>query len=278
MIKRNPVLTYFIMTFAISWGGIIGVMSRTGGIPTTKEQFAAQLPIAILAMLGGPSVAGLLLTGLVKGREGFRQLRSRLFKWQVGWGWYAIALLTGPLVLLGTLLVLSLFSPIYAPGIFAVNDKVAKLLFGLTAALVTGICEELGWSGFAVPRLRQRYSILNTGLILGVIWGAWHIMGQVVMASSTFTGGLSLPVFLIGSSVGLLIGQLPAYRILMVWVYERTGSLLVMMLMHLGLTASALIFEPLAITGIPLFIYTFASAAVMWGLVAVVSINKGGIR
>jgi membrane protease YdiL (CAAX protease family) len=191
-IKNNPVPMYFIMTFAISWGGVILVMSGFGGIPTTKEQFAAQLPVAILAMLGGPSFAGLLMTGLVNGRAGLRDLLSRLLKWRVSFQWYAIALLTGPLVLMATLLALSLTSPVYLPGIFTTDDMASRLLFGIVAALAGGFFEELGWTGFAVPRLRLRYSILTTGLIVGVLWGAWHLLPHDFWAARISSGELPL--------------------------------------------------------------------------------------
>ena len=85
-VKRNPVLTYFIVTFVISWGAVL-IMIGYKGMPTTKEQVDAQLPVAILAMLGGPSIAGLLMTGLVNGRAGFRNLLARLLKWRVSFFW-----------------------------------------------------------------------------------------------------------------------------------------------------------------------------------------------
>ena len=278
LIKKNPVVTYFIITFTISWGGTILVMSGSGGIPTTKEQFDMQLPIAILLMIVGPSAAGLLLTGIVYGRAGFRDLLSRLLKWRVSLRWYAIALLTGPIVLMATLLALSLTSPVYLPGIFTTNDKVGRLISGMLAGLAVGFFEELGWTGFAVPRLRLRYSILATGLIVGVLWGAWHIMGQVIMASGTYSGALPLQVFLIANTISLLIGQLPAFRILTVWVYDRTGSLLVAMLMHVAYTAATMIFEPVAVSGVPLFIYGWVSAAVMWVIaIAVAMANRGHV-
>ena len=276
LIRNNPVLTYFIITFTISWGGTILVMSGSGGIPTTKEQFDMQLPIVILLMLVGPIAAGLLLTGIVYGRAGYRDLLSRLLKWRVSLHWYAIALLTGPIVLMATLLALSLTSPVYLPGIFTTNDKVGRLISGMMAGLAVGFFEELGWTGFAVPRLRLRYSILTTGLIVGVLWGAWHIMGQVIMASGTYSGALPLQVFLIANTISLLIGQLPAFRILTVWVYDRTGSLLVAMLMHVAYTAATMIFEPVAVSGVPLFIYGWVSAAMMWVIaIAVAMANRG---
>jgi hypothetical protein len=68
-IRNHPVLAYYILTFAISWGCILLVIGGPGGIPGTPEQFARLLPFAILALLAGPSLAGLLLTGLVSGSK-----------------------------------------------------------------------------------------------------------------------------------------------------------------------------------------------------------------
>lgn len=277
-IAHHPILTYYLLTFAISWSGIILVMSLSGGIPATREQFARQFPFAVLAMLVGPGTSGLLLTGLLDGRAGFRALLSRLTRWRAGIGWYAVALLTGPVVLLVVLLALSLASPVYFPGLLAAGDKMSRLLSGLVAGVVVGVLEEVGWTGFAVHRLRSRHSILKTGLIVGVLWGAWHIMGQVVMASGTYTGGLSLPAFLITGSIGLLIGQLPAFRILMVWVYDRTGSLLLAVLLHLSLTAGSMMFEPLSISGVPLLLYGLVTAAVMWAVAVTVTLMSGRHR
>ncbi|MGE5553733.1 MAG: CPBP family intramembrane glutamic endopeptidase [Betaproteobacteria bacterium] len=275
-IKRHPLSAYFALTFAISWGGLLLVICGYGGIPATKEQFATQLPVAILAMLGGPSVAGLLLTGLVKGRAGFRELLSRFLRWRVGVHWYAVALLTAPLVLMAILLALSLTSPVFLPGIFASDKKAPLLLSGIVGGVMVGIFEELGWTGFAVPRLRLRYSILTTGLIVGVLWGAWHILSNDVWGGGTYSGALSPVLFLTLNGFGFLVGQLPAFRILTVWVYDRTGSLLVAMLMHASLTASTLILAPLAISGVPLLIYGFVSAAVMWVIVAAVAVANRG--
>ncbi|MDD5593895.1 MAG: CPBP family glutamic-type intramembrane protease [Candidatus Margulisbacteria bacterium] len=274
LIKNNPVLTYFVITFAISWGCVLLVMGMTGGIPSTNEQTDRLMPVAIVAMLAGPSVAGLFLTGLVDGRTGYRKLLSRLLKWRVSLRWYAVALLTGPLVFAASL-ALSLISPQFIPGIFAASDKVPLLIIGIIAGVVVGIFEELGWTGFAIPKLRLRYSILSTGLIVGVIWGAWHLLTNDVWASRTISGELSPDLFLILNGLGLLIGQLPAYRILMVLVYDRTGSLLVAMLMHASLTACTLILQPTA-TGMALLLYGLAFTVLMWGLVAAVAVANRG--
>src|SRR5215218_10532131 len=144
-IKSHPVLSYFALTFAISWGVLTVVGVGPGGFPGTKEQSEMLFPFVYLAMLVGPSVTGIVLTGLLYGRSGLRELLSRLLKWRVGARWQAVALLTAPLSMMAALLVLSLSSPEFLPGILATGDKATLLLMGIVAGLIVGIFEELGW-------------------------------------------------------------------------------------------------------------------------------------
>ena len=97
LIKSHPLLSYFALAFAISWGAILIVVGP-GGILGTKEIPEVLMPFLYLAMLVGPSVAGILLTGLLYGRVGFRDLLARMTRWRVGARWYAVALLTAPLL------------------------------------------------------------------------------------------------------------------------------------------------------------------------------------
>jgi hypothetical protein len=269
-LKRHPLLTYYALAFAISWGGVLLVIGGPGGIPGTPEQFGRLLPAVILALLAGPSVAGLLLTGLVQGRAGLRELLSRLLRWRVGARWYAVALLTAPLLFTAIPLALSLLFPEFLPGIFTTDDKASLLLLGIASGLTT-ILEELGWTGFAVPRLRLRYSVLTTGLIVGVLWGAWHFLVNF-WSSGSPSGGLSLALLL--HSLLFSVGILPAYRVLMVWVYDHTGSLLVATLMHASLTASMVILAPLAKAGVTGLTWSLVLAAALWAVVAAVAARR----
>jgi membrane protease YdiL (CAAX protease family) len=270
--KEHPVAIYFVIAFAISWGGILLVVGP-GGFPGTPEQFETLLPLVGLAMLVGPPVAGILLTGLVHGRAGLHGLLSRLLRWRVGLRWYAVALLTAPLLMLTvTPLALSLLFPDFLPRIITSADKVSLVLFGIAMGLLAGIFEELGWTGFAVPTLRSRYGVLATGLIVGVLWGAWHLLVNI-WSSGTPSGSISLLLFL--HSFLFSVGVLPAYRVLMVWVYDRTGSLLVAMLMHASLTAGNILLVPLA-TGMPLVSWSLMLAAALWVVVAAVAVTQGG--
>ena len=266
-VMRHPVVTYFVLTFLISWSGILVVLGP-GAFTGATAPTEGLLPLVYLAMFAGPSVAGILLTGLVDGKAGFHDLRSRLLRWRVDVRWYVVALLTAPLVVTAVLLPLSLGSAGFLPGVFTSDDKVSLLVIGLAAGLMTGLCEELGWTGFVIPRLRLRYGILTTGLIVGLLWGAWHFP---LFSGGDLSGALPLALFLPVQ----LFTFLPAYRVLMVWVYDRTGSLLVAMLMHVSLTASTLILQPLDVAGMRALTYDLVLAAALWLLIAALAMANG---
>src|SRR3712207_3978931 len=114
-IKSHPLLSYYALVFAISWGGILIVAGGPGRISANSQPSEMQLPFVYLALLAGPSVAGILLTAFLYGREGLREVGSRLLKWRVGARWYAVALLTLPLLVTAVLLALSVTSPEFLP-------------------------------------------------------------------------------------------------------------------------------------------------------------------
>ena len=270
-VERHPLLSFYALAFAITWGGLIMVVGGPSEILGTPQLLGKRLALVMLAWLAGPSVASILMTGLVHGRAGFRDLLTRMTRWRVGARWYAVALLTAPLLVTAVLLALSLGSPAFLPTILTTSDKVALLLMGMVGTVVGGIFEELGWTGFATPiLLRQRYGVLGTGLIIGVLWGVAHFP-LYYWASGNLSGALS-PGFLVTAQV---LAWFPAYRVLMVWVYDRTESVLLAMLMHASLTASQVIFASLA-TAVPLFTYTLVFGAVVWLVIGVVALAQGG--
>src|SRR5829696_3774603 len=275
-INRHPLLTFYALAFAISWVGIIFVVGGPGGILGTKEEVDSLLLFVMLAWFAGPSVAGIVLTGLVYGREGFHNLLTRMRRWRVGARWYALALLTAPLLFATVSFALSLTSPEFLPGILATSDKAALLLFGIAWGLIGGgFLEELGWTGFAIPRMRLRYGVLGTGLIVGVLWGVFHwpVNGW---AGVTFAGALSVAISLPLQLFFFTVAQLTAFRVLMVWVYERTGeSMLAAMLMHASLTASMIILPPV-VTGVAYLTYNLVFTAALWVVVGAVTLANSG--
>ena len=271
-IKQHPVLSFYVLTFLISWGGM-GLVIVRDGLPGDPAKLARMVPVMIVAMLAGPSVACLVLTGMAQGSAGYRELRARLATWRLGIGWYAAALLTAPLVLTAVPLALALRVPGFVPRIFTEANKGPLLMMALAAGLAAGCCEELGWTGFVIPRLRARWSALGTGVVVGLLWGFWHAPVNL-MASSTPSGGLSLPSLL--GSLLFSFGLLPAYRILMVWVWDHTGSLLLAMLMHFSLTAGNITLGATAAPGMMAPIFVLALTAGMWIVVALSAFRSPG--
>lgn len=258
-IKQHPTLTFYVVTFAISWGGI-GIAVGYDGIPRDPAQLAKMIPVMVMAMLAGPAVASILLTGISGGRVAYRDLLSRWIRWRMPIGLYAAALLTAPLVLMTVPLALSLRFPNFMPRILTESNKRSILLMGLVVGSAVGFLEELGWTGFVIPKLRLKFDSFKTAAVVGILWGAWHL--PVNICSSVTPAGISIPSLL--GTLCFSFGLLPAYRVLMVRMWDQTGSLLIAMLMHLSLTASNIILGPAATPGMMAVSFNVVLAAAMW--------------
>jgi membrane protease YdiL (CAAX protease family) len=265
---NHPVMAYYALAFAISWGAILIVVGPGGFLGTTST--SPTFALAGFSSLLGPSVAGLLMTAFVGGKAGLIELRSRLLRWRVGVRWYAVALLTAPLVTIPTMLALSLSSPAYLPTILTADDKASLVLSGFAVGLIVPLFEELGWTGFAMPRLRLRHGVLATGLIMGALWGAWHL--PLFAGSAASSGGIPPALFM----AAMLFSWLIPYRVLMVWVHDRTQSLLVAMLMHLPIVVGALVLNAGAMSGEQRFLSIVVNGAGYWLVLGAVALANGG--
>ena len=240
LLVRYPVAAFFALTLAISWGGLL-VVAVPGGIPGVATEVERRLPFALILLLAGPPVASLVMTGVLGGKA---VLRARLRRMQVqrgGVAWPWVAVLATPLAIAATQATLALVSPAYLPAIITVEDGWALLATGIAIGLAGGLLEELGWTGFAVPRLRRRHGMLVTGLMVGIVWAVWHVP-VTVWASGDPTGALSWQ--LLAPPLLFYLAVLPPYRVLMVWADDRSSSLRVAVLMHASLTASTLFVLP----------------------------------
>lgn len=267
-LRRHPVFAYYVLTFGISWGGIVLVLGP-GGMFSTGDT----MPIAGgVTLVAGPAVAGVLLTALLQGRDGLRLLGTRLRRWRVGARWYAVALLTGPLVMGATAVGLSLASGAY-PGFDSAGDMVSTVLAGTALGLMIGVFEELGWTGYALPQLRRRHGVLTTGVVMGLLWGVWHFP----MFAGTSDPSGALPTALVVAV--FLFAWLPPYRVLMTWVNDRAESLPIAMLMHAPISATAFILGAAASggsSGLEILLPSLCWGAGFWVLVAVVAwVNRG---
>ena len=271
-IKRQPVLSYYLLVFAISWGGILILIGGPDHIPGTKEQAEKLFVPALLIMFAGPFISGILMNFLIDGKEGLRKLLSRFLRWRTEGRWYAIAIFTGPILVATVLFGLSLFNHEFLPGIITAKDKIGLMIFGVAWGLIGGgLFEETGWTGFAVPQLRKQYSILSTGLIVGILWGIWHFM--IAFWASNYLAAADSWTMFVASFVAFYLLALPAYRVLLVLVYDRTGSLPVIMLMHAFLSASTLIFQPSS-SGEIAFVWNLVLGIILWIIIATIVITN----
>lgn len=260
-IRRHPMPAYYALAFLISWGMVAAIMG------------AGPVSMGIAVTLGplGPAVASLLLTRFLYGRAGLRDLGIRLRRWRAGARWYAVALLTGPVVMSATAAAVSYAFPGYYAPLRTTGELISIVAAGTAVGLMVGILEELGWTGFATLHLRRRYRALSTGLLMGLMWGAWHY--PMFAGSADPSGAIPAPLVV----AVFLFAWLPPYRVLMVWIYDRTGSLPVAMLMHAVLSTGAFINSFMASgtgSGIAVVVPALTWGAAFWAIVAVVSSVK----
>jgi hypothetical protein len=142
-ITKHEVLMYLVLAFTISWGGLL-LVGGFKGLSGTDWQSDPRLPLLVVAMLAGPSIAALLMTAVVSGRAGLHQLISRLLRWRVRARWYAVALLTAPLVFATVHLALSVASPVFVPRVLSTGNVGRQLLSSIAGALLVGLFEEIG--------------------------------------------------------------------------------------------------------------------------------------
>jgi membrane protease YdiL (CAAX protease family) len=208
-------------------------------------------------MLLGPGIAGIAVTALADGKAGLKAMVSRMTHWRVAARWYAVALAIMPLLVLAILLALAFFiSPAFAPTLS---------LFGLSG-LAAGFFEEIGWTGFAVPRLRSRWGLLAAGMGVGVLWGLWHGLADYAIRGSAL--GSFWPV-----TFGMFVLPLVAWRILMVWVYDNTKSGVVAQLMHFAYTGSLALFIPTLSRTDDALVYAVL-ALLLWAGVAMLAASR----
>jgi membrane protease YdiL (CAAX protease family) len=225
-LRQHPLVSFYLLAFSLAWGMELLVLGLwhppTGGVEDA-------LRIALPTLLGGPTLPAFLMTALTEGRAGMSRLLRRYVRWRVGWRWYLFVLLGAPFLIL-----LSLLAP---PGaITGFREPVPLLVVSYLPALVIiflvsgPLTEEPGWRGFALPRLEHRLGPLWGTLLLGALWGLWHL--PLFLFTPGYNGagtglvGISLPF------LAFVLGEV-ALAVIFTWVFNNTrGSLLLTMLLH----------------------------------------------
>jgi uncharacterized protein len=220
VVKRHPLGTFFGLTFVLTWAAMLAWL-QGGGEDIPWFTF-------------GPLLAALIVTALVAGRDGLKTLLRRQVQWRVGIGWYAVAIGL-PIVLELATVALNVALGAHAPAWDAMRPWPSILSMVVIYTVFSGpLGEELGWRGFALPRLLGRftnhhYGALAASLILGMIHAAWH-----------------LPLFLVGemdvpSLLGTIVGA-----IVVTWLFQHTqGSVLLAVLFHAANQNSGRFLSPL---------------------------------
>jgi membrane protease YdiL (CAAX protease family) len=253
ILKRHPVLAYFALTFALSWIGALAVAA---------PHFVRQQPLPRITgirmfpvMLLGPSCAGVLLRRLVDGKSGLRALFSQMFRASVSARWYAALLVPPTLVLVVLLFLEGFVSSVYAPNGF---------LLGILFAIPAGFFEEIGWTGYAFPKMRSQNDALAPSILLGLLWGLWHFPVIDFLGTASPHGVYLLPFFC------AFTVAMTAMRVLIAWIYTNTRSILLAQLMHVSSTGSLVLFSPLAVTAAQEVMWYAVYGIVLWLAVAIV--------
>ena len=201
-----------------------------------------QVPFILYLFLGwGFGIASVIMTALTLGKAGVISLLKRYLQWRVGWTWYLAAIFLGPALIVGGVYLNAAltgvtpdFSTVMAYKIFGTSADL--LFFILPFFMIDFIAngEEIGWRGYVLPRLQAKYGGLASSLILGVIWGFWHLPKYL-----THWNIVSFLWFM---------AHVLAASIVYTWLYNGTrGSLLLVTLFHAS-TNTAGVFMPMANT------------------------------
>jgi membrane protease YdiL (CAAX protease family) len=205
-------LLYFVLAFAITWGlQLPALLAHEGVIDGPPERF-----MALVGLGGFGPMAAAMIAARVEG-TGVRALFRPLATWRVGVQWYLAALLLpGGIFVLAALAWNTLGH--HAEPLWYLPDNPAYLL----AAIVFPFGEEVGWRGFALPRLTRKVGPLGASGIIGVVWTFWHVPMLTLQGA---------PAQLYVAFVPLMVGG----SILFTWIYGHTrGSLLLAVLAHVG--------------------------------------------
>lgn len=203
--------TFFLLTYLVSWicfvaGGVAPMPNGLRGVVFTLGAF-------------GPAIAALWITGRAGGKRAVAALLGRILHWEVGARWYVFAVGFMLAIKLTTALVLRLAVGSW-PRFGAESWAIIAVAIVTSTPFQAG--EEIGWRGYALPRLARRFGLARASLLLGVIWAFWHL--PLFFLSGIDKTGQSFPVYVL---------QVTALSVVAAWLFARTnGSLLLTMLLH----------------------------------------------
>lgn len=236
--SKHPVLWFYILAFTISWlGWIPAVMGSHGIAPFVHPSFQFLLILSAV----GPALAAMIVTQVTYGKAQVKNLLKALIQWQANLGWYLVAIF-GPVALLLIAQGVTKFSALTATQPAHRKELFPLALSALLMSLFSNPWEEVGWRGFALPHLQKRYTALVASIMIGILWGLWH-----------------LPIFF---WVGNPMAEYPflpwfagtvAETFIYTWLYNSTkGSLLLVSLFHVALNTFGVVISGVSTTTLAL--------------------------
>lgn len=212
-IRRYPLILFFVLAFLFSW------LIWGTSVLEARNLLSFHIPQSLAFWISLP-LASYGTAALSGGREAVMDLLRRIVRWRVHPLWYAIALLLTASIGLAAIGILRLMGGTQTIGVdLPLSQVLPSLAFQIFFFTLT---EETAWRGFALPRLLERYNALTASLILGLLWGLWHI--PLFLIPGSFQASLSFPGFLLTAL---------ATSVMFTWVFNHTGgSVLIAGLFH----------------------------------------------
>ncbi|MGN6501953.1 MAG: CPBP family glutamic-type intramembrane protease, partial [Pseudolysinimonas sp.] len=231
--KRQPLIFFFLAAFILPWFVWGTTIAQNAGI------ISWHIPESLAFWLGLP-IATYGTAALFGGWPAVKDLLLRLIRVKVNWLWYVVAI--GLPVALGAVLV-GLGALVGAPAgvgvLLPAGGLVGAVLLNTWMWLIT---EETAWRGYALPRLQRRFDPLIASLVLGVLWGLWHL--PLFFIAGSFQSSIPFVGFLLSTvATAVIIG----------WLFNRArGSVLIVALFH-GFTDVLIAFTGIMTSGALLF-------------------------
>jgi len=214
---RGPLVAFFLLTYVVTWVSWLAAWAISDGGFARPGLWMLPFYFGVFA----PALVAVWLTFRREGATGVRALLSRLFQWEVAPQWYVFAFTYIAVIKLAAAVIHRLATgewprfgdePVY---IMLAATIGSLLLFGQAG-------EEVGWRGYALPRLAARYGLARSSIVVGIMWASWHL--PIFFIPGADTTGQSFPIYLL---------SVTAISVAIAWLYDHTnGSLFLTMLMH----------------------------------------------
>ena len=181
---------FLLIAFSLAWGILALFIFLPDQMTRIFGELTGQHPLFFLAVYA-PAIAAFIIVIYKTGAGGLRRYLSRLLLWRCSPVWYAFLIIGIPLLFIGgSALKGNLFTEPFPFSSFQ------SLFVALVFAAIKGPVEEFGWRGLALPLLQRKFAPIWAGLILGVIWGFWHL--PAFLLSGTQQSGWSFTPFFAG--------------------------------------------------------------------------------